>query len=98
METGILTNATVSQELENEQRKAEEQKRKAKTGFLGLVSNKGEDDTEGSFEFSFAGLFKIMCCISQKPVNEKMQLLRIADSLSDVNKRLDTIERYFTLS
>ena len=53
------------------------------------------DSEEGSLELSFAGLFKIMCCTHQKAVDEKQQLLRIADTLESLNKRLDVIERYF---
>lgn len=51
------------------------------------------DSEEGSLELSFAGLFKIMCCTHQKAVDEKQQLLRIADTLESLNKRLDVIER-----
>lgn len=82
------------QELEAEKKEAEEAKKRAKkSGFLGLIPGKNIDDTEGSLELSFAGLFKLMCCTHQKPVSEGEQLLRIADSLDKVTKRLDSIEK-----
>ena len=34
-----------------------------------------------------------MCCTHQKSIDEKQQLLRIAESLDKLNKRLDLIER-----
>lgn len=83
-----------SQELEAEKKEAEEAKKRAKrSGFLGFIPNTNVDDTEGSLELSFAGLFKLMCCTHPKPVNEGQQLVRIADSLEKVTKRLDVIER-----
>jgi chitin synthase len=82
--------------LEQEKKAAEEEKKKAKEksfwGFLrqGKSSKKEE---EGSFEFSLAGLFKCMCCTHPKSSEEKVQLLRIADSLDRLSRRLDNIER-----
>ncbi|CAG7817051.1 unnamed protein product [Allacma fusca] len=81
------------QELEQEKKDAEDAKRARKNGFLGFLPGNASDDTAGSIEFSFAGLFKILCCTHQKPVDEGQQLLRIAESLEKVNKRLDTIEK-----
>ena len=62
---------------------------------MGLFKAVGanSDNEEGSLEFSFAGLFKIMCCTHQKSIDEKQQLLRIAESLDKLNKRLELIER-----
>jgi chitin synthase len=54
---------------------------------------KSKDDEEGSFEFSLAGLFKCMLCTHPKNSEEKVQLLRIADSLDKLNRRLDNMER-----
>ena len=86
-------------ELAQEQKDAEEEAAKAKTtkqpalfGFF-QSSAMGADE-EGSVEFSFAGLFKIMFCTHQKAVDEKQQLVRIATTLETLNKRLDSIERY----
>lgn len=80
--------------MEQEKKDAEEAKKRAKKGgFLGFIPGAATDDTEGSIEFSFAGLFKILCCTHPKPIDERQQLLRIADSLEKVNKRLDQIEK-----
>ena len=63
-----------------------------------FVNSVGGSDEEGSLEFSFAGLFKIMCCTHQKAIDEKQQLLRIADTLETLKKRLDAIERLFVVA
>ncbi|XP_024224435.1 chitin synthase chs-2 isoform X2 [Bombus vosnesenskii] len=83
-------------ELEQEKKEAEEAKRKAKQksllGFLqsGVGSN---DDEEGSIEISLSGLFKCMFCTHGQTSNEKQQLVAIAESLEQVSKRLEVIER-----
>lgn len=82
--------------MEREKKAAEEEKKKAKKkSFWGFLrpDQGNKDDEEGSFEFSMAGLFKCMCCTHPKGAEEKVQLLRIADSLEKVNRRLDNIER-----
>ena len=82
--------------MERERKEAEEAAKNAKkqqSGLLGFFKNAGNDSEEGSLEFTFAGLFKSMCCTHQKAVDEKQQLLRIADTLESLNKRLDAIER-----
>jgi chitin synthase len=58
-----------------------------------MSDKKNKDEEEGSFEFSLAGLFKCMCCTYPKGGEEKLQLLRIADSLDKLNKKMDNIER-----
>ncbi|CAB3373394.1 Hypothetical predicted protein [Cloeon dipterum] len=83
-------------EMEQEKKEAEEAKKKAKNnsllGFLGKGNGSGDSD-EGAFEFSMAGLFKIILC--QHPANdsERQQLSRIAESLETLSKRLENIER-----
>jgi len=62
------------------------------SSLLGFFQSKSKQESEGSFEISFAGLFKLMCCT--KPVDDdKFQLTQIASSLVDINKRLDGMER-----
>ncbi|PSN55450.1 hypothetical protein C0J52_05691 [Blattella germanica] len=82
-------------EIEQEKKEAEEAKRKAKQksllGFLG--GGNGNDDDEGSIEFSLAGLIKVMLFTHPKSVDEKQQLLRIAESLDGLGRRLETLER-----
>lgn len=87
-------------ELAQEKKEAEEEAAKAKAAkqpaLFGFFQSSAQGaDEEGSVEFSFAGLFKIMFCTHQKAVDEKQQLVRIANTLESLNKRLDSIERYF---
>lgn len=85
------------QELEQEKKEAEEAKRKAKQkSLLGFLQNGvgSNDDEEGSVEISLAGLFKCMFCTHGQTSNEKQQLVAIAQSMENVNKRLEIIERY----
>ena len=65
-------------------------------GFLNGTGS-GKDSDEGSIEFSLAGLFKIMLCTHPKSLDEKHQLLRIAESLDSLSRRLETIERFVDL-
>ncbi|XP_076393436.1 hyaluronan synthase-like protein kkv isoform X3 [Megachile rotundata] len=83
-------------ELEQEKKEAEEAKRKAKQkSLLGFLQNGvgSNDDEEGSIEISLAGLFKCMFCTHGQTSNEKQQLVAIAESLEQVGKRLEAIER-----
>ncbi|XP_043252423.1 chitin synthase chs-2 [Colletes gigas] len=83
-------------ELEQEKREAEEAKKKAKQkSLLGFLQNGvgSNDDEEGSIEISLAGLFKCMFCTHGQASNEKQQLVAIAESLDQLGKRLETMER-----
>ncbi|XP_048509220.1 chitin synthase chs-2 isoform X4 [Athalia rosae] len=83
-------------ELEQEKKEAEEAKRNAKQkSLLGFLQNGNgnNNDDQGSIEISLAGLFKCMLCTHGKPSDEKQQLVAIAESLEQLGKRLDTIEK-----
>ncbi|XP_076547550.1 hyaluronan synthase-like protein kkv isoform X4 [Osmia lignaria lignaria] len=83
-------------ELEQEKKEAEEAKQKAKQkSLLGFLQNGvgSNEDEEGSIEISLAGLFKCMFCTHGQTSNEKQQLVAIAESLEQVGKRLEVIER-----
>ncbi|XP_043284738.1 chitin synthase chs-2 isoform X1 [Venturia canescens] len=83
-------------ELEQEKKEAEEAKRKAKQkSLLGFLQNGAGNngDNQGSIEISLAGLFKCMLCTHDQPSDEKQQLVAIAESLEQLGKRLETIER-----
>ena len=84
------------QELEAERKAAEEAKKmKKKEGFLGFLHrDNSSDEDEGSIEFSFAGLFKLMCCVHPKPSNEQQQLMSIANSLEILKTRFENIESW----
>lgn len=83
-------------ELEQEKKDAEEASKRAKQrsllGFLqGGVGDNG--DEEGSIEFSFAGLFRCILCTHGKTSDEAAQLSHIAESLSTIQKKIETLER-----
>ncbi|KAK2724897.1 hypothetical protein QYM36_001381, partial [Artemia franciscana] len=83
-----------TQELEEEKKEAEEAQRQAKEkSLLGLIHKTTAPEEEGSIDFSFANLFRCMLCTHRKPIDEKQQLVRIAESLEVLTKRLDSIER-----
>jgi len=87
--------ANFAQALEREASETKRQKKGSMGGFLnGLRSKTSASDSEdGAIEFSLAGLFKCMCCTYPKVIDEKQQLMRIADSLEALNRRMDSIER-----
>ncbi|XP_068231758.1 chitin synthase chs-2-like isoform X2 [Palaemon carinicauda] len=84
------------EELEAERKALEEAKKmKKKEGFLSFLHRDASaDEDEGSIELSFAGLFKLMCCVHPKPSNEQQQLASIANSLEILKKRFETIESH----
>ncbi|CAA9997013.1 unnamed protein product [Nesidiocoris tenuis] len=83
-------------ELEEERKNAEQAKKAARQknllSFLQNVPQPG-DNEEGSIEFSLAGLFRCMFCTYPKPVDEKQQLVRIAESLEVLERRLEGLEK-----
>ncbi|XP_037071620.1 chitin synthase chs-2-like [Pollicipes pollicipes] len=78
-------------ELE-EERKALEEAKKRPDGILGYLYSTKSADQDGSIEFNFANLFRIMCCTYPKQIDEREQLKRIADSLDALNRRMDLVE------
>ncbi|XP_065572052.1 chitin synthase chs-2-like isoform X2 [Artemia franciscana] len=86
--------AKTKEELEAERKAVElaRQKAKEKSMLSWLHSNK-PDDEMGSIEFNLANLFKCMCCTYKKPEQTEQQLLRIAETLEDLKKKLERIER-----
>ncbi|XP_015519549.2 chitin synthase chs-2 isoform X2 [Neodiprion lecontei] len=83
-------------EMDQEKKEAEEAKSKAKQkSLLGFLQNGGgsNNDDQGSIEISLAGLFRCMLCTHGQPSDEKQQLVAIAESLEQLGKRLETIEK-----
>ncbi|KAJ8936720.1 hypothetical protein NQ318_007079 [Aromia moschata] len=72
---------------EPKQEKKEEMKNKIYS-FFG-----NPKDNAGSFEFSIAGLIKILCCTHQKDGEENEMLRGIQASLRQLQQKLDQIER-----
>lgn len=63
--------------------------------FLGYL-RPGSDDEEGSFDVSFAGLFRCMFCTHKKVDTTNTQLLHIGASLVDLNTKLKSLELKLT--
>lgn len=56
----------------------------------------GGDGEEGSFDVSFAGLFRCMFCTHKKVDNTNEQLIHIAASLGDLNMKMKSLELKLT--
>lgn len=65
-------------------------------GFLPGKWNKQENDKKGSLEFSLGDLFKCVCCIHTGISYEEKRLIEINDSLQQINKHLDLLDRFET--
>lgn len=65
------------------------------TGFMTRKENKQEDKNQkGSFEISLGDLFKCSCCIHTGISHEEKRLCEIDQSLQQINKRLDLLDRF----
>ena len=73
--------------------KAKEEKKTAEKKGNKSDMMKMAQESEGSIEFSLAGLFKIMCCVTAKPQQNNDQLPVISNSLAKLVERLDVIEQ-----
>lgn len=83
-------------ELEEERKQAQTiQKKAKKEGVWGLLLNGSDnDEEEGGIDFSIGNVIRLMLFTHKKETHERDQLLRIADSLDTLTKRLDHIEKY----
>lgn len=84
-------------ELEADKKDAVEAAKTAKQrSLLGfLQGNVGSsNDEEGSIDISVAGLFRCLLCTHGKTSDEKAQLIHIADSLDNLRKKLESLERH----
>merc|ERR1712012_625116 len=81
-------------ELEAEKKAAAQQTKKKKAeGIWGLIRG-GDvaDDEEGGIDISLGNVLRVMAFTHKKESQDKEQLVRIADSLDTLTKRLDHIE------
>lgn len=80
------------QELQAEEKaQIELKKKQEKSGFFAaFLKLDGKDDTEGSYECTFAGLFKLMCCTHKK----EDKAAKIAASLEVLSGKLENLEKY----
>ena len=82
-------------ELEEEKKQAAMAVKKTKTreGFLSFLNNgNNADDQDAGISLSLGNILTLQMFTNEK--NEKEQMMRLADSLDSINKRLDHIERY----
>lgn len=63
---------------------------------LGYLRPGGSDDEEGSFDVSFAGLFRCMFCTHKKVDTTNSQLMQIGASLADLNLKMKSLELKLT--
>eukprot|EP00092_Neocalanus_flemingeri_P023256 GFUD01025217.1.p1 GENE.GFUD01025217.1~~GFUD01025217.1.p1 ORF type:complete len:1610 (-),score=293.97 GFUD01025217.1:361-5190(-) len=81
-------------ELEAERKEAlAAVKSKKKAGIWGLIQGGEESgDDEGGIDISIGNILRVMAFTHKKESQDKEQLVRIADSLDSLTKRLDHIE------
>merc|ERR1719445_527893 len=81
-------------ELEEEKKAALQQVKKKKAeGIWGLIRGTDDaDDEEGGIDISIGNILRVMAFTHKKESQDKEQLVRIADSLDSLTKRLDHIE------
>lgn len=81
-------------EMEEEKKQAATQQKKAKKeGLWGLLVNGSEnDEEEGGIDLAIGNVLRLMMFTHKKESQERDQLVRIADSLDTLTKRLDHIE------
>jgi len=81
-------------ELEAERKEAAANAKKKKAeGIWGLIRGADDaDDEEGGIDISLGNILRVMAFTHKKDNSDKEQLVRIADSLDSLTKRLDHIE------
>jgi len=82
-------------EMEAERKEAAEAaKKKKKNGIWGLIQGEGADDgdEEGGIDVSIGNVLRLMLFTHKKESQDREQLVRIADNLDSLTKRLDHIE------
>jgi chitin synthase len=69
------------------------QKKVKKEGLWGLLVNGSDnDEEEGGIDLAIGNVLRLMMFTHKKESQERDQLVRIADSLDTLTKRLDHIE------
>ncbi|XP_011874477.1 PREDICTED: uncharacterized protein LOC105565685 isoform X2 [Vollenhovia emeryi] len=63
------------------------------SGFMVGKKNKQDKNEKGSLEFSLGNLFKCVCCVHSGVNYEEKRLSEINDSLQQINKRLNLLDR-----
>ena len=81
-------------QMEEEKKNASKQQKKAKKeGLWGLLLNGSDnDEEEGGIDLAIGNVLRLMMFTHKKESQERDQLVRIAESLDLLTKRLDHIE------
>lgn len=58
---------------------------------LKLVGMQSGDETSGSMECGVSGLFRCMCCTNPKDFKDDLHLLKIANTMEKIEKKLDSL-------
>lgn len=64
------------------------------SGFMIGKKNKQDKFEKGSVDFSLGNLFKCVCCIHSGISYEEKRLNEINESLQQINKRLNLLDRF----
>ncbi|XP_077266007.1 chitin synthase chs-2 isoform X4 [Temnothorax americanus] len=81
--------------LQDEQRSAA---RSNLSGFVIGKRNKQDKNEKGTLEFSLGNLLKCVCCINSGVSYEEKRLNEINESLQQMNKRLNLLDRLHTIN
>ena len=92
--TRDVASKKTKKELEEEKKAALQQVKKKKAeGIWGLIRGTDDgDDEEGGIDISIGNVLRLMAFTHKKESQDKEQLIRIADSLDTLTRRLDHIE------
>nr|QCI31493.1 chitin synthase [Grandidierella japonica] len=85
----VATKKTKKEQEAEKKAMEEAEKARKQSRFMGMFGKGDSKEEKGSIEFSLAGLFKIMCCVHQKPDETQ----RIADMIMDLKQKIDRMER-----
>ena len=61
--------------------------------WFGFLSDKQENEEDGSITFGLANLFRCMCCTYPKPDSSKIHLLKIGEQLENLNVKITNLQR-----
>lgn len=81
------------QDASSSSSKVENKKQTKLQKVLGYLKPNGEDEDDGSFEFSFAGLFRCILCTHKKTDTIGIQLNSIENSLSYLTDKISNLEK-----
>lgn len=82
------------QEIEQEEKEAEEAKKKVDNHSILKIFGKGrsgETEESGTVECGVSGLFRCLCCTNPADHKEDLHLLKISQAMEHIEKKLDNL-------